>query len=116
MSIFDGDNERKPKTNKGHNSAEHYSTRPYLQVELRILVTNLCTKFYLTISTFDRDDERTLNPEGRNDGRMERGNTICPGHFMTGHKKCYCTTFCNKLGLRPENLQRLQKFRVIVIR
>ena len=48
----------------------------------------------------DLDNERKLNPEGRNDGRTEcrkdemsegrndgmkeRGNTICPSHFMAG--------------------------------
>ena len=35
---------------------------------------------------YDLDNERKLNPEGRNDGRTERGNTICPGHYSTGLK------------------------------
>ena len=69
---------------KGHNSAKNYSTRPKFELSLYFLVTNLCTKFCLKISIFDRDNERKLNPEGRNDGRTERGNTICPDHFMAG--------------------------------
>ena len=36
---------------------------------------------------YERENERKLNPEGRNDrkqnyGKTEKGNTICPGHFM----------------------------------
>ena len=56
---------------KGHNSAENYSTGPNFELNLRILVTNLCTKFHLKISMCDLDNERKLNPEGRDDGRTE---------------------------------------------
>ena len=87
---------------KGHNSAENYSTAPKFNLKLRILMTNLCTKFHLKISMYDLDNERKLNPEGRNDGRTGlrkdgmtgRGNTICPGHFMVGHKK-HMSVFMN---------------------
>ena len=59
MSICNGDNERKLKINgifsksKGHNSADNYSTGPKFELSLRILVTNLCTKFHLKISMYD---------------------------------------------------------------
>ena len=69
---------------KGHNSAENYSTRPNIKLNLRILVASLCTKFHLKILMYNRENERELNPEGQNDGRTERGNTICPGHFHGG--------------------------------
>ena len=69
---------------KGHNSAENYSTSPNIKLNLRILVTNLCTKFHLKISMYDRENERKLNPEGQKDGMTKRGNTICPSHFMAG--------------------------------
>ena len=69
---------------KGHNSAENYSTRPKFELNLHILVTNLCTKFHLKISMYNFNNERKLNPEWRKDGMTERGNTICPSHFMAG--------------------------------
>ena len=56
---------------KGHNSAENYSTWPKFKLNLRISMTNLRTKFHLKISMYDLDNERKLNPEGRNDGRTE---------------------------------------------
>ena len=34
-------------------------------------MTNLCTKFHLKISKYNRENERKLNPESRNDGRAE---------------------------------------------
>ena len=80
MSICNGDNERKLKINgifsksKGHNSAKNYSTGPKFELNLRILVTNLCTKFHLKISMYDLDNERKLNPEGWNDGMTEGRN------------------------------------------
>ena len=48
-------------------------------------MTNLCTKFHLKISMHDRDNEAETESgmtEGQKDGMTERGNTICPGHFM----------------------------------
>ena len=38
---------------------------------------------------YDLDNEPKLNPEGRKDGMTERGNTICPSHFMAGGIKIY---------------------------
>ena len=69
---------------KEHYSAENYLTGPKFELNLCILVTNLCTKFHLKISMYHRENGRKLNPEGQNDGRTEMGNTICPGHFMAG--------------------------------
>ena len=66
---------------KGYNSAENYSTRTKFELNLRVLVTNLCTKFHLKISMCDREN---MNPEGRNDGSTEMGNIICLGHLLAG--------------------------------
>ena len=69
---------------KGYNSAENYSTRTKFELNLRVLGTNLCTKFHLKISICDRGNKRKLNPEGRNDGSTEMGNIICLGHLLAG--------------------------------
>ena len=55
----------------GHNSVKNYSTGPNIELNLRILVTNLCPKFHLKISMYNRENEQELNPEGRNDGRTK---------------------------------------------
>ena len=56
MSISNGDNKRKLKINgncsksKGHNSPKNYLTVPKLELNLRILLTLLYTKFQLKMS------------------------------------------------------------------
>ena len=70
MSICTGDNERKNENHwifsksKGFNSAENYSIGPIIELNRCILVTNLCTKFHLKISMYDRENEQKLNLAG----------------------------------------------------
>ena len=70
MSISNGDNEGKLKINgifsksKGHNSAENYSTRPKLKLNLCIVVTHLYPEFELKMSICNGDNERKLKING----------------------------------------------------
>ena len=69
MSICNGDNEQKLKSNgiflsKGHNSAKNYSTRPKFQLNLPILMTNLRTKFHFKMSICKGDNEWKLKING----------------------------------------------------
>ena len=91
---------------KGHKSAENNSTGPKFELNLRILVTNLCTKFHLKISKYDLDNERKLNSEGRNDGMTEwrnegrtewrKGVTLyAPAISWRGHKNFLMVPWCD---------------------
>ena len=69
MSFCDGEYWRKLKISgnflniKGYFSTKDYSTGPKFNVVLQVLMKNLCTKFHLKMSMYDRDNERKLNPE-----------------------------------------------------
>ena len=109
MSICNGDNERKLKINgiflsprditlpkiiwpdANWNSTCVFSWHIYIpnfnskcqfvELSLRILVTNPCTKFHLKISMYEVDNERKLNPEWRKGVTLY---SICPGHIYGG--------------------------------
>ena len=49
---------------KSHNSAENYSTGPKFELNLRILVTHLCTEFQFKILICNGDNERKLKING----------------------------------------------------
>ena len=46
------------KKSKGHNSVKNYSAGTKLELDLRILMINLHTKFQLKMLMHDRDNER----------------------------------------------------------
>ena len=66
ISIKNVNNEQKPKINtnfyksKGHNFVENCSIRTKFELNLRILVTHLYTKFQLKMSICNGDNERKL--------------------------------------------------------
>ena len=65
MSIFNGDNEQKPKSlefskSKGHNSAEKYSTGPKFEFNLHIFVTQPRCGLEFRMSIFTGDNLQKL--------------------------------------------------------
>ena len=71
---------------KGYNSAENYSIRTKFELNLCVLVANLCTKFHLKIPTCDRENERKLNPEGRKYGNV---TLYASAISWRGHKRVF---------------------------
>ena len=75
---------------KGYNSAENYSIRTKFELNLRVLVAILCTKFHVKIPMCDRDseNERKLNPDGMTEVR--KGVTLYASAFSwRGHKRVF---------------------------
>ena len=70
ISICNGDNERKLKINgiclspRGITLLKNYSTKPKFELNLRILVKHLYTKFHLKMSICNGDNERKLKING----------------------------------------------------
>ena len=66
---------------KGHNSVKNYLTGTKIEPDLRILVSSLCTKFYLKMSMYVGYNE--WNESVMREGL--KGVTLhAPGHFMAG--------------------------------
>ena len=89
---------------KGHISAENYSTRHNVKHNLRILVTNLCTKFHLKISIYHKEMSRNwIRKDGMIEGR--KGVTLyAPAISWRGHKKVSSMIIC--ICLRNKNERR----------
>ena len=70
MLMHDQDNERKTMNqqkyckSKGHNSIKNYLTGIKFELDLRILMMNLRTKFQLKMSMHDQDYEQKLIDDG----------------------------------------------------